>query len=82
VQQWHEFLQIHQQAVFTLNRLALAPAGRQLRDLLGDATFTAHSLFRQVARMLHGLPRHGEGDKAAEDAAEDFSYVRQSGVRN
>jgi hypothetical protein len=76
VQQWHEFLQIHQQAVFTLNRLALAPAGRQLRDLLGDATFTAHSLFRQVARMLHGLPRHGDGDKAAEDAAEEF-YQKQ-----
>src|SRR5713101_5875960 len=26
--------------------------------------------------MLHGLPRHGEGDKAAEDAAEDF-YQKQ-----
>jgi hypothetical protein len=76
VQQWHEYLQIHQQAVFMLNRLALAPAGRQLRDLLGDSTFTAHSLFRQAARMLHGLPRRGEGDKATEDAAEDF-YQRQ-----
>jgi hypothetical protein len=76
VQQWHEYLQIHQQAVFMLNRLALAPDGRQLRDLLGDSTFTAHSLFRQAARMLHGLPRRGEGDKATEDAAEDF-YQRQ-----
>lgn len=72
VQRWHEYLQIHQQAVFTLNRLALSPAAQQLRDLLGGATFTAHSLFRQAARMLHGLPRTGEGDKTAEDAAEDF----------
>lgn len=72
MQQWHEYLQIHQQAVFTLNRLALSLPGKQLRDLLGDATFTAHSLFRHAARMLHGLPRTGEGDKAAEDAAEDF----------
>jgi pPIWI RE three-gene island domain Z len=76
VQQWHEYLQIHQQAVFMLNRLALSPDGRQLRDLLGDSTFTAHSLFRQAARMLHGLPRRGEGDKGIEDAAEDF-YQRQ-----
>lgn len=72
VQRWHEYLQIHQQAVFTLNRLALAPSARQFRDLLGRATFTAHSLFRQAARMLHGLPQAGEGDKATEDAAEDF----------
>jgi hypothetical protein len=76
VQQWHEYLQIHQQAVFMLNRLALAPDGRQLRELLGDSTFTAHSLFRQAARMLHGLPRRQEGDKATEDAAEDF-YQKQ-----
>lgn len=76
VQQWHEYLQIHQQAVFALHRLALSRSGRQLRDLLGGATFTAHSLFRQAARILHGLPRSGEGDKAAEDAAEDF-YQKQ-----
>jgi hypothetical protein len=76
VRRWHEYLQIHQQAVFTLNRLALSPSGRQLRGLLGGATFTAHSLFRQAARMLHGLPRTGEGDKMTEDAAEDF-YQKQ-----
>ena len=28
VQQWHEYLQIHQQAVFTLYRLALSPDGQ------------------------------------------------------
>jgi hypothetical protein len=73
VGRWHEYLQIHQQAVFTLNRLALAPSAQGLRNLLGGATFTAHSLFRQAARMLHSLPRAGdEGDKATEDAAEDF----------
>jgi hypothetical protein len=72
VQRWHEYLQIHQQAVFTLNRLALAPSAREFRDLLGRATFTAHSLFRLAARMLHGLPQAVEGDKATEDAAEDF----------
>ena len=76
VQRWYEYLQIHQQAVFTLYRLALSPSGRALKDLLGDGTFTAHSLFRHAARTLHGLPRTGEGDKAAEDAAEDF-YQKQ-----
>jgi hypothetical protein len=76
VQEWHEHLQIHQQAVFPLNRLALDPGARQLRSLLGDSTFTAHSRLRQAARMLHGLPRRGEGDKSTEDAAEDF-YQKQ-----
>jgi restriction endonuclease in pPIWI_RE module len=72
VQEWYELLQIHEQAVFTLYRLALSPGGKALRDLLGDGTFTAHSLFRQAARMLHGLPHNGDGDKAVEDSAEDF----------
>jgi len=80
VQRWHEYLQIHQQAVFTLHRLALAPDGQQLRDLLGDATFTAHSLLRQAARILHGLPRSGEGDKEAEDTAEDFYRQHLQGL--
>lgn len=72
VQQWYELLLTHQQAVFTLYRLALSEGGEALRDLLGGGTFTAHSLFREVARMLSGLPRHGEGDKTVEDTAEDF----------
>jgi hypothetical protein len=72
VQRWYEQLQVHQQAVFTLNRLALSPAGERLKELLGDQPFTAHSLFRQVARTLFGVPRHGEGDKTTEDLAEDF----------
>lgn len=72
VQQWYEFLQIHEQAVFTLYRVALSEDGKALRDLLGEGTFTAHSLFRQAARMLFGLPHSGDGDKAVEDSAEDF----------
>jgi pPIWI RE three-gene island domain Z len=76
VQRWHEYWQIHQQAVFTLYRLALSSPGKALQDVLGNAPFTAHSLFRQAARILFGLPRSGEGDKAAEDAAEDF-YQQQ-----
>ena len=76
VQQWYELQLIHQQAVFALYRLALSEGGEALRDLLGGGTFTAHSLFREAARMLFGLPRHGDGDKAVEDMAEDF-YQRQ-----
>jgi hypothetical protein len=72
VQRWHEYLQIHQQAVFALNRLALQPSAREFRELLGRSTFTAHSLFRLAARILHGLPQAVEGDKATEDVAEDF----------
>jgi hypothetical protein len=72
VQKWHEFLQIHQKAVFMLNQLALSPEGERLKKLLGGATFTAHSLFRRAARMLYGLPSTGEGDKDTEDAAENF----------
>jgi hypothetical protein len=72
VQKWHEFLQIHQKAVFMLNQLALSAEGERLKKLLGGATFTAHSLFRHAARMLHGLPVTGEGDKDTEDAAENF----------
>src|SRR5712691_5521903 len=80
VQQWHEYLQIHQQAVFTLNRLALSRSGEALRAHLGGATFTAHSLFRNAARMLHGLPQAGEGDKATEDEAEDFYQKHLQGL--
>ena len=70
---WYEQLQMHQQAVFTLNRLALSPEGEALKELLGDKPFTAHSLFRQVARALFGLSANGEEeDKTAEDLAEDF----------
>ena len=47
-------------------------AGKRYGTCWAAATFTAHSLFRQAARMLFGLPRHGEGDKAVEDMAEDF----------
>src|SRR5215469_5335734 len=72
VQKWHEFLQIHQKAVFMLNQLALSPEGERLKKLLGGATFTAHSLFRRAARMLYGLPSSGEGDKDTEAAAENF----------
>jgi hypothetical protein len=72
VQKWHEFLQIHQKAVFMLNQLALSEEGERLKKLLGGATFTAHSLFRHAARMLYGLPVTGEGDKDTEDAAENF----------
>ena len=36
VQEWHEHLQIHRQAVFMLHRLALDPGARELRNLLGD----------------------------------------------
>jgi hypothetical protein len=72
VQKWHEFLQIHQKAVFMLNQLALSAEGEQLKKLLGGATFTAHSLLRHAARMLYGLPVTGEGDKDTEDAAENF----------
>ncbi|MEU8391468.1 hypothetical protein [Micromonospora sp. NPDC048843] len=76
VQEWHRLLLIHQQAVFSLNQLALAESGQALRTLLGDTTFTAHALFRQVARTLYGLAPHTDGDKAAEDAAEAF-YEQQ-----
>lgn len=76
VQQWYELLLVHEQAVFALYRLALSEGGEALRDLLGGGTFTAHSLFRGAARMLFGLPRHSDGDKAVEDMAEDF-YQRQ-----
>ncbi len=72
VRRWNEQLQIHEQAVFNLNGLALSPLGQQLKDLLGDAPFTAHSLWRRVARALHGLPKRGEGDKPREDLADDF----------
>ena len=72
VQQWYELLLIHEQAVFALYRLALSQGGEALRDLLGGGTFTSHSLFREASRMLFGLPRHGDGDKAVEDLAEDF----------
>jgi pPIWI RE three-gene island domain Z len=73
VWRWYEQLQVHEQAVFTLNRLALSPEGGRLKELLGDKPFTAHSLFRQVARTLFGLSRHsGDDDKATEDLAEDF----------
>jgi hypothetical protein len=72
VRRWNEQLQIHEQAVFNLNGLALSSLGEQLKDLLGDAPFTAHSLWRQVVRALHGLPRNGEGDKPCEDLADDF----------
>jgi hypothetical protein len=72
VHRWHERLQAHYGAVFNLNRLALSEPGEPLKELLGDAPFTAHSLFRQVARALYGLPRWREGDKRVEDLAEDF----------
>jgi hypothetical protein len=72
VERWHELLQIHDKAVFGINRLALSEAGAELKKLLGDAPFTAHSLLRRVCRMLFGLPRSGEGDKEIEDLAEDF----------
>lgn len=72
VARWFDLLQVHQHAVFSLNRLALSPSGERLRELLGDAPFTAHSLFRRVARTLFGLPARGEGDKKTEDLAEDF----------
>ncbi|MEV6527214.1 hypothetical protein AB0M43_35315 [Longispora sp. NPDC051575] len=72
VTRWQEGLQIHEQAVFALNRLALTPSGQPLKDLLGDATFTAHSLLRQVARTLFGLPKRVDGDKVIEDLADDF----------
>lgn len=76
VLRWHEFLDIHQQAVLRLNALALSQAGEPLKIMLGDATFTAHSLLRSVTRTLFGLPRSGEGEKETEDAAEDF-YQQQ-----
>ncbi|MFI7590235.1 hypothetical protein [Micromonospora sp. NPDC049359] len=72
VDRWHTQLQIHQNAVFVLNRLALSPPGQRLKELLGDAPFTAHSLLRRVARTLFGLPSRGEGDKRVEDLADDF----------
>ncbi len=72
VDRWHTQLQIHQGAVFILNRLALSPSGQRLKELLGDAPFTAHSLLRRVARTLFGLPSRGEGDKRVEDLADDF----------
>jgi len=72
VHRWHERLQAHSGAVFNLNRLALSEPGQPLKELLGEAPFTAHSLFRQVARALFGLPRWREGDKLVEDQAEDF----------
>lgn len=72
VRRWNELLQIHEHAVFNLNSLALSPPGEQLKELLGDAPFTAHSLWRRVARTLFGLPKRGEGDKHREDLADDF----------
>ncbi|MCM3920693.1 hypothetical protein ND748_03250 [Frankia sp. AiPs1] len=72
VQRWFELVQIHNQAVFTLHRIALSDSGERLKALLNDAPFTAHSLFRRVARTLHGLPTRGEGDSQTEHAAEDF----------
>ncbi|MFY1574220.1 hypothetical protein ACN26Z_04940 [Verrucosispora sp. WMMD703] len=72
VDRWHTQLQIHQNAVFVLNRLALSPSGQRLKELLGDAPFTAHSLLRRVARTLFGLPSRGDGNKRVEDLADDF----------
>lgn len=72
VARWYRQLQIHQGAVFILNRLALSEDGQPLKELLGDAPFTAHSLLRRVARTLFGLPNRGEGDKRIEDLADDF----------
>lgn len=72
VQRWYETLQIHEHAVFNLNRLALSPVGQQLKELLGEAPFTAHSLWRRVARAMFGLPKHGDGEKLREDLADDF----------
>ena len=42
---------------------AITRAGGSCGTCSASRTFTAHSLFRQAARMLHGLPRRGEGDK-------------------
>ena len=72
VQDWNEYLRIHEQAVFALNQVALAPLAQQLKELLGDAPFTAHSLWRRVTRTLFGLPQQREGDKQREDLADDF----------
>ncbi|MGA5298902.1 hypothetical protein ACPCHT_03190 [Nucisporomicrobium flavum] len=72
VRRWNELLQIHEQAVFNLNSLALSPSGNTLSDLLGDAPFTAHSLWRRVIRTLFGLPERGEGEKPDEEAADEF----------
>lgn len=71
VRRWNEYLQIHENAVFKLNSLALSPADDALRTVLGDAPFTAPSLWRRVVQTLHGL-RGGEGDKAVEEAADRF----------
>ncbi|MEU4157864.1 hypothetical protein [Actinoplanes sp. NPDC026670] len=72
VQRWYEHLQIHQQAVFGLNRLALSEAGESLRELLGEAPFTAHALWRRVVRALFGLPQKRRGLKEREDRADEF----------
>lgn len=72
VRRWNEYLQIHENAAFKLNSLALSPAGDALRTILGDAPFTAPSLWRRAVRTLYGLSDDGEGDQAVEEAADTF----------
>jgi hypothetical protein len=72
VRRWNENLQIHENAVFNLNSLALSPSSDGLRAILGDAPFTAHSLWRRAVRNLFGLPSRGQGELADEDVADEF----------
>ena len=82
VQQWHEL-----PADPPAGRLHAVPAravpGREaLRDLLGDATFTAHSLFRQAARMLFGLPRQRRGRQGRRGRCRGLLPAAAAGLRS